>query len=171
MTINDPDFVILGFLHFKPMTGYELKAIMDKTTGHFYRPSFGGIYPSLAKLEGEGFVEVTPVKVGGKLKKTYNPLVEGRKAFQAWLKIPPEITRGPGPILAKIFFWGLGDRQTAKANSREIIRLARERSVWLEGVGKEFQGQADAYQVATRRFGIDFYRFMRKWFAEFEAGL
>jgi DNA-binding PadR family transcriptional regulator len=164
MKLNDPDYVVLGFLHFRPMTGYELKTIMDETTGHFYRPSFGGIYPGLARLAKEGCVAVTQTTVGGKLRKTYRPLPAGRKAFQTWLKVVPDITRGPGYILAKMFFWGLGDRAMADANTHEIIRLAEERIRWLEGVGKSVAGQADGYQTATCRFGMDYYRFLADWF-------
>jgi DNA-binding PadR family transcriptional regulator len=171
MNLNEPDYVALGFLHFRPMTGYELKTIMDQTIGHFYRPSFGGIYPSLAKLAKEGCVDVSQSTVGGKLRKTYRPLPAGRKAFQTWLRVAPDITRGPGQILAKVFFWGLGDRAMAKANTREIIRLAEERIGWLEGVGRAVAGQADSYQAATCRFGVDFYRFLSNWFGKFQGDL
>jgi DNA-binding PadR family transcriptional regulator len=55
MELAESDYIVLGFLLLRPMTGYELKATMDATTGHFYRPSFGGIYPSLKKLGQAGY--------------------------------------------------------------------------------------------------------------------
>ena len=171
MQLTDADYVVLGFLLFRPMTGYELKAIMDQTTGHFYRPSFGGIYPSLGKLAREKLAAVSRSELGGKLKKIYRPLPAGRKAFLAWLKIPPDITRGPGLILAKMFFWGRLDRGSAKAQTAEIRRLARDRSKWLEGIGKAYADVADSFQIATSRFGIEYYRFLDEWFGEFQEEL
>jgi len=37
MTLAEGDFAVLGFLLLRPMTGYEVKAMMDATIGHFNR--------------------------------------------------------------------------------------------------------------------------------------
>ncbi|MGB7539833.1 MAG: PadR family transcriptional regulator [Anaerolineales bacterium] len=161
----------MGFLLLKPMTGYELKAMMDMTIGHFNRPSYGGIYPSLKKLAHGGYVSMAQSVAGGKIRKTYKPIPAGKKAFLSWLKEPPDITRGPGPLLTKIFFLGLGDRENAKAFSREVRRAACERVEWLKRMAAEYQSMADAYQVSTCRFGIDYYLFLEKWFVHWEAGI
>jgi DNA-binding PadR family transcriptional regulator len=164
MSIKEADFVLLGFLLYRPMTGYELKAVMDRTTGHFYRPSYGGIYPGLGRLARDGLAEMTMAPVGGRAKKTYRALPAGRKAFLAWLQIAPDITRGPGIVLAKMFFWGTGGREIAQSNIEEIVRRAQERIAWLETVGEEMPAEADAFQRATREFGIEYYQFLKKWF-------
>jgi DNA-binding PadR family transcriptional regulator len=169
MNIHEADYVILGFLLFRPMTGYEVKALMDRTTGHFYRPSYGGIYPGLRRLAREKLAAVSQTAAGGKIRKTYRPLPAGRKAFLAWLETPPDVTKGPGPILAKVFFWGRGDKHSAMLHAREIRRLALERRLWLEGLKKEIPAEADFYQTATCRFGIEYYRFMEKWFDGLQA--
>jgi DNA-binding PadR family transcriptional regulator len=170
MALAEGDFAVLGFLLLRPMTGYELKAMMDMTIGHFNRPSYGGIYPSLKKLARGGFVSMAQSVGGGKIRKTYRPLPAGKKAFQAWLKIPPEITRGPGPLLTKIFFLGLGGRENARSFSRGIRRSAVERVEWLKRVKAEFQDQADPYQAATWQFGIDYYNFLQRWFKQWKEG-
>jgi hypothetical protein len=107
---------------------------------------------------------MTSAPVGGRAKKTYRALPAGRKAFLTWLKVAPDITRGPGIILAKMFFWGTGGREIADSNVEEIVRRARERIVWLEAVAKEMPAEADAYQRATREFGVEYYRFLENWF-------
>jgi DNA-binding PadR family transcriptional regulator len=171
MNFTDSDFAVLGFLLLKPMTGYELKAMMDATVGHFNRPSYGGIYPGLKKLARAGCVAMTQTTAGGRIRKTYRPLAAGKKTFRAWLKAPVDITRGPGPLLTKVFFLGLGGRADARAFSRGVRRLARERVKWLRQVAEEFRDRADAYQASTCRFGIEYYTFLEKWFKRWEAGI
>ena len=171
MNTTEGDFAVLGFLLLKPMTGYELKAMMDMTIGHFNRASYGGIYPSLKKLARGGYVSMAQSVAGGKIRKTYRPLPAGKKAFRGWLKTPPEITRGPGPLLTKIFFLGLGGRANAKAFSREVRAAARVRVEWLRRVMEEYRGRADIYQASTSQFGIDYYGFLEKWFEHWEGKL
>ena len=170
MKLAEGDFAVLGFLLLAPMTGYELKAMMDLTIGHFNRASYGGIYPSLKKLARGGYVSMAQSVGGGKIRKTYRPLPAGKKAFQAWLKTPPEITRGPGPLLTKIFFLGLGDRETARSFSLGIRGASRERVEWLKRVKAEFRDKADPYMAATWQFGIDYYEFLQEWFENWKEG-
>jgi DNA-binding PadR family transcriptional regulator len=171
MKLAEGDYAVLGFLLLKPMTGYELKAMMDVTIGHFNRPSYGGIYPSLKKLARAACVSMTQSTAGGKIRKTYRPLPAGKKIFLAWLKEPPEITRGPGPLLTKIFFLGLGERADARAFSREVRRAARERVEWLKRVAEEYREKADAFQASTCRFGMEYYEFLQRWFRRWEEAL
>jgi DNA-binding PadR family transcriptional regulator len=171
MKFAEGDFAVLGFLLLKPMTGYELKAMMDATVGHFNRPSYGGIYPSLKKLARAGCVEMTRTTAGGKIRKTYRPLPAGKNAFRTWLKGPVDITRGPGPLLTRVFFLGLGGRADARAFSQEVRRSAHGRVKWLRRVAEEFRGRADAFQASTCRFGMDYYHFLEKWFTRWEAGI
>jgi DNA-binding PadR family transcriptional regulator len=170
MTLAEGDFAVLGFLLLRPMTGYEVKAMMDATIGHFNRASYGGIYPSLKKLARAGCVSMAQTTSGGKIRKTYRPLPAGKKVFLAWLKEPPDIIRGPGPLLTKIFFLGLGERADVRSFSREVRRAARERVEWLKRTAEEYRGRADTFQAATAQFGIDYYGFIEKWFERWEAG-
>jgi DNA-binding PadR family transcriptional regulator len=170
MKLAEGDFAVLGFLLLKPMTGYELKAMMDLTIGHFNRASYGGIYPSLKKLARGGYVSMAQSIGGGKIRKTYRPLPAGKKAFQIWLKTPLDITRGPGPLLTRIFFLGLGGRENAPTFSREVRSAALERMTWLKRVKAEFKEKADPYQAATWEFGIDYYNFLQRWFTQWEEG-
>jgi hypothetical protein len=91
-------------------------------------------------------------------------LPPGKKAFQIWLKKAPDIVRGPGSILIKMFFLGLGDRHAAASLAEQVARLARERADWLAGMAPTLKGVADEYQTATCLYGIEYYRFMQSWF-------
>jgi DNA-binding PadR family transcriptional regulator len=171
MSWADGDFIVLGFLLWRPMSGYEIKAMMDATVGHFLRPSFGGIYPSLEKLARAKYAAAAQSVSAGKIRKTYRPLPAGRKAFREWLGQPPDVTRGPGAILARVFFIGFAGRAGARRLGRAVREAAGARQAWLKRAAVEIRGVADPYQAATCRFGIDYYGFLQKWFARWEEEL
>ena len=43
--------VILGLLAVRPLSGYDIKAIVDRSTRFFWAASYGQIYPELRRLE------------------------------------------------------------------------------------------------------------------------
>ena len=48
--------VLLGLLTIEPMSGYDLGQIIRTSVGHFWRESYGQIYPNLKSLAAEGLV-------------------------------------------------------------------------------------------------------------------
>ncbi|MCE2734050.1 MAG: PadR family transcriptional regulator [Chryseotalea sp.] len=51
------DFSILGLLMQKPMTGYGIRMMFEKTALASYSSSPGTIYPALSRMKGLGMVE------------------------------------------------------------------------------------------------------------------
>ena len=54
---SQTETAVLGALSVEPMTGYALRESIRDVLGHFWSESFGQIYPTLAQLEGQGFVK------------------------------------------------------------------------------------------------------------------
>ena len=50
MELSSTAYVILGMLSWRPMSGYEIKALVDRSTRFFWAASYGQIYPELRKL-------------------------------------------------------------------------------------------------------------------------
>ena len=48
------ELAVLGLLKEKSMHGYELKKRLDEQLGHFWRISYGSLYPSLKRLAADG---------------------------------------------------------------------------------------------------------------------
>ena len=71
------------------MTGYELRQQIEATIGHFWRESFGQLYPALRELEGEGLVRQTDT---AQRRIPYRITLEGRDALRRWLVAEPEST-------------------------------------------------------------------------------
>ncbi len=48
---------ILGFLSFKPLSGYDLKKAFDKSVHHFWPANQSQIYRTLSQMTDEGLIE------------------------------------------------------------------------------------------------------------------
>lgn len=117
-------YVLLGSLNYLPMTGYELKQFMDRSTANFWHAKLSQIYTTLKSLEGEGLVASTTVYQETRPdRRVYAITDAGRSDLDAWLK---DVNMEPGqskePLLVKLFFSARVDKATLLAE----LRLQRE---------------------------------------------
>lgn len=56
---SDTTYAILGLLTTDCHTGYDIKQMMDTSLNHFWKISYGQIYPTLKKLVEDGWAVVT----------------------------------------------------------------------------------------------------------------
>ena len=61
--------IILGLLMEKSRTGYEINEVFETIFRHFYKTSYGMIYPTLKRLTKAGLVEKEIVVQTGKPNK------------------------------------------------------------------------------------------------------
>ena len=100
------EYILLGFLMERNMTGYDMKQYMSKSTSYFMDASFGSIYPSLKRLVQKNLICLEEIVENGKLKKVYYITEQGRKEFMTWLRSPIEISKtSAASALSKIFFF------------------------------------------------------------------
>lgn len=75
--------IILGLLIEKSRTGYEINKHFKSVFSHFYQTSYGMIYPTLRKLQGEGLVEKKTIIQEGKPNKNLFIITDsGKKEFE-----------------------------------------------------------------------------------------
>ncbi len=70
-------FVILGLLNEEPLSGYDIKKIIDIRMSFFWQESYGQIYPELGKLREEGLIEQVIDEPSNAVKHDYDSLPEG----------------------------------------------------------------------------------------------
>src|SRR5580704_12277438 len=58
-------YALLGLLHQKPASGYDLRKIFSSTSLKSYSDSPGAIYPALGRLEKQGLIRGTVEEVSG----------------------------------------------------------------------------------------------------------
>ena len=72
--------VLLGLLTIEPMSGYDLGQLIRISVGHFWRESYGQIYPNLKKLAAEGLVTAKTERQKGKPdRRIYSITNKGRE--------------------------------------------------------------------------------------------
>jgi DNA-binding PadR family transcriptional regulator len=97
-------YAILGALSIQPMSGYEIKKMMEETTNHFWTESNGQLYPTLNKLEKNKLVTVDKQMVGAKLRKIYTISIMGKNFLKKWLLDDPEYYPARNEFMLKLFY-------------------------------------------------------------------
>lgn len=86
--INKTQYIILGFLMDKSLSGYEIREMIKESTAYFWQESDASIYPTLKLLAKEGKVTSTTVLVGKRKKEVFTITPLGKQAFLEWFKLP-----------------------------------------------------------------------------------
>jgi len=82
-------YALLGLLHQKPQSGYDLRKIFANTPMGTFSDSPGAIYPALQRLEEQGLVR-SQVQESSSLRRrrVFRPTASGKHAFKAWQTKP-----------------------------------------------------------------------------------
>ncbi len=101
------DFAILGFLNYKPLSGYDLKKIFDDSTHHFWYADQSQIYRTLNRLNEQKLVthEIIEQEIRPN-RKIYHITLSGRDALKKWLVSQPEVDAPHSAPMIQIFFAG-----------------------------------------------------------------
>jgi DNA-binding PadR family transcriptional regulator len=125
------EYVILGALAMRPLTGYEIKQLVDNATRFFWAASYGQIYPELRRLEEAGLVVGEAECQGGRQRKRYALTPDGRERLHAWLRDPNAGCETRDEGLLKLFF----ARDLDEDGQLAVIRALRaDREAVLEAL-------------------------------------
>jgi PadR family transcriptional regulator AphA len=154
MELSPTAHVILGMLGMRPMSGYDIKALVDKSTRFFWAASYGQIYPELRRLTAAGLIEGESEQQGGRRRTTYRLTGEGRRRLREWLAEDPEAFEMRDEALLKLFFAAgshgrdAGDALAAKQRHHEaIVERLRSLEPSVARRGKSFQYLVLSYGI------------------------
>jgi PadR family transcriptional regulator AphA len=157
--------VILGMLGFGPMSGYEIKALVDNSTRFFWAASYGQIYPELRKLADAGLIEGEDQAQGGRKRTVYSLTRAGREALAEWHSSAIEIQEIRDETMLKVFFAdAVGDGATERAleSKRDHHRAIEARLRELQKMKQEL-GETPESAMRTLRLGIDWNEWVAGW--------
>ncbi|MFS0673393.1 PadR family transcriptional regulator [Ornithinibacillus sp. 179-J 7C1 HS] len=157
---NHTKYAILGLLTTSCRTGYQMKQMMDTSLNHFWKISYGQIYPTLKQIVEEGLATVQDTTQDGKPDiKEYYLTTKGEEELRNWLSSPLEtIPVAKNEVLLKLFF----SRHQNKAETIEFIshyqKILQERLRTYEEIEQLIQihsiDKADAkYWLFTLDYG------------------
>ncbi len=155
------EYILLGFLMERDMTGYDMKQHMSFSTSYFVDASFGSIYPSLKRLEQKGLVTLKEAVENGKLKKIYSINEQGKAAFLKWLASPIEPSKtDASAALAKIFFFRYLPQERVDSLIEQYINDIENYKKELLKLKSKIANQMNSFELCTLDFGLDYYDFI-----------
>lgn len=106
MTYNHTIYAVLGALTTECRTGYAIKQLIDRSLNHFWKISYGQIYPALKQLVANDLATVEEISEDGKPKRNEYQLTEkGKHVLKTWLEKPIEqLPVEKNEVLFKLFF-------------------------------------------------------------------
>jgi DNA-binding PadR family transcriptional regulator len=174
---NRTKLAVLGFLTWKPMSGYEVKKAIEGSVANFWSESFGQIYPILQELAEDGLAtRETRGGDGAREQIVYTITAVGRAALGAWLAEPPVAERPRIELLLKLFFGRHIDRATCIRHVEAARARFQADVAALEAIepviATTWKNIPDApYWRFTLRYGLGLHRMQLAWAEETLAAL
>lgn len=132
--MKQTEYVVLGLLSENPLTGYQIKQLIDIRFRFFWSESYGQLYPTLKDLMERGLIEELAHgpddSVGGRGQRTYRILDAGMKSLENWLTKPVSKETVRLEILLKMYFSNLTKPEVMASHIKEF-QAAHERDLWM----------------------------------------
>lgn len=152
------EYIILGILYSKPLTGYDIRKDIEIGIDMFYKASYGSLYPLLSKLLDKQYVCCVEEQHGKRMKKIYHITSEGKNAFIGWLEAPIEPGSSMEAFMARVYFY---DKLSYKISSIRIVEYEKHLVDYLNDLIKkreQFMNLPNQeqfyYKLSTLYFGI-----------------
>ncbi len=174
---NKSRYALLGALSIMPMSGYDLKKVIESSTSNFWTESYAQIYPMLKQLTQEGLaVSHTEKQEGRPERHIYSLTDQGWDVLRNWLAEPVERQVERNELLLKLFF---GRRVPIAINIghvqhfRTIIAQLLEHHTSIENsLHNQFAGNSDLpYWLITLNYGKHQHQALLTWCDETIATL
>jgi len=166
------EIALLGFLTYRPMTGYDMKKMTDDVGPSWTAPQ-SQIYDTLHRLERRGLVTVEVIQQDTKPnRKLYRMTPEGEKTLADWMSEahPPRVLRNP--FLLQLWFTGLVDDDV-------VLRFLEESAAELKKYVANLESKPEAigdsgdeprrsrfFKWMTLNYGVQHARFQISWIEE-----
>jgi len=162
MELTSTAYVILGMLHWRPRSGYEIKSAVDSSTRFFWAASYSQIYPELKRLEKLGLVEGEAAPQGGRQRRVFKVTAAGRRELRKWLERPAETFELRSEGLLKLFF----SESASPERGIELLREQAARHAANVEQLREIESELDkgGYPYLVLRNGIEFNEWASDWY-------
>jgi PadR family transcriptional regulator, regulatory protein AphA len=170
-------YAVLGMLSLRPMSGYDIRQMVQQSIMYFWSESYGQIYPALKRLEAQKLVErLQGAQKGRASRQAFALTREGRRELQKWIAGEPQVQPFRNELLLKLFFGRLVPRET----SQEHVRQFRQRQesllqayshVQLRLNKEHKRNPALSFCLITLSYGLHQARALRDWCDETLAAL
>ena len=134
-------YIILGYLRYKSLSGYEIKKYIEQSIVFFWTESFSQIYPTLQQMVKEALIIEEEIKNDSRGKKKYHITEKGEEILDQYLNELGYEDKIRNELLLKMFF-------STGNNKETIINLIKEyRRVKLEAYNLLVKTKKDISEV------------------------
>jgi len=178
------ELAVLGLLHESPMHGYELRKQLTTKLGAFrFAISYGSLYPTLRRLQADGWItegappsglpasaEEVPLLTGKRGRVVYTITAEGKERFQELLSAAgPETYDSEAGFGVHFAFFARTDPATRLRILEGRRRRVEERREGMRDVVSRAAERLDAYTLELQRHGLDACEREVRWLEELIA--
>ena len=152
--------IILGLLIEKGMSGYEINQVFESVFSHFYKTSYGMIYPTLKKLQKEVLVTKEVVFQEGKPNKNiFKTTSAGKLEFYKFLskELSSEFTESE--FMVKMYFGEYASPELIKSWIKHEIESKQKCIKQLKEDFKHWDktmsfSQKVSYEIGIRQYAV-----------------
>jgi DNA-binding PadR family transcriptional regulator len=171
--LTTTEAAILGLLANRELSGYDLKGVVSRSVGYFWKPAQSQIYAVLPRLVERGLARRRDVRQEGRPdKQLYRITSAGRIALRDWLDHAPLEPEPERILLLKLFFGQHTDEAV-------ILGYVRERRAAAEQLARELvdidanagTDPHDRFRALTRRYGLEMSAAVVRWAKSVETEL
>ena len=170
--LNSTAASLLGFLHERPMAGWDLLETAQQRIGNFWSLTQSQVYRELAAMAEAGLIEAG--ERGRRERQPYTLTEAGRAAFQDWIRQEPGPETIRIPLLLTMAFGSHlpPDRLAAilehqRTRHSERLRSYEQRQSAIPPAYRE----ANPAAVATLDLGIAYERAFINWLDQLPASI
>ena len=160
MELSPTAYVVLGMLSWRPMSGYDIKSVVDRSTRFFWAASYSQIYGELRALRDAGLITADDGPQGARRRTAHRITELGRRALRDWLAREPETFELRDEGLLKLFF---ASADPASAASTIAAKRDRHAEVAEQLESMAAAGTATGYAGIVLAYGIECNRWMADW--------
>ena len=159
------ELALLGLIaEYHPRSGYDLVRAFRLSMAHYWHAHAGQIYPTLDRMENDGWIAGREVIQSGRPnKRVYSITAEGRRVLLDWLASPYEPLKMKNPPLLRTRFLGHlgadGAREKLAEQRAAMAAYLEELRGYERGFAERGGPHRDVNQMFvyfTLRRGIEF---------------
>lgn len=133
---------ILGFLDFKPLSGYDLKKLFDSSVRFYWSANHSQIYRTLNEMKRDELVSIEVIQQDGlPNKKVYHITEKGTDELLKWLRHSPELPPIRHKMLIQIFW-------ADHLSNEDIVEILKDYAGRLEE-------RLEAFEVLKKEGGLE----------------
>ena len=169
------EFIILGLLLIKPMTGYEIGRFIKNYLSMICSSSAGSVQTAIKKLIADQKIEFSEAVENGKNKKVFTITELGKSEFSRWIQNPMQTEKIKNMELSKLFFLGFAEKEQQKTAISLYISQLKNAKGNLLAIKKSFEAMdlkpkelqdIFCYQQYTLEYGIASAEFEIDWYTK-----